>query len=82
MAVIPTTPLLLLVDYQIYMEYSFQTRATLTNRNSIFSKIKELSFGTCHEKVKSLLCFCKLRLFFRLSRVMTTNAIFKRLNRI
>jgi hypothetical protein len=31
----------------------FQAKATLTSRSSMNLKIKELSFGVCHEKVNA-----------------------------
>jgi hypothetical protein len=41
----------------LYREESIQTKAALTNRNSVVSTSWKLRFGVCHENVKFFLIF-------------------------
>jgi hypothetical protein len=52
---------------------SIQTRAALTNRNSMISKSQKLGFGVCHGEVKRMLGFGARCLVGRLARAMTKN---------
>jgi hypothetical protein len=53
-----------------------QARATLTNRNSVVSKCKELIMGVCHEQVESILGPVSRCLFGPLAGAMAINMIF------
>jgi hypothetical protein len=57
---------------QKYQKYQ-STNRTVTRA---FQRVKELSFGACHEKAKCVIGFYARCLFGRLARAMMINVIF------